>query len=80
MSRERKFNEGDRVRCINENETCVSGIHGHNFDTSKSYIVKEFGMYTDGLHVLVEGSTQFVHQSKFKLETNSIMRKYLLIK
>ncbi len=36
------------------------------FEKSCSYVVKDIGKYTDGWHILVEGSTQFVLEEFFR--------------
>ena len=48
------------------------------FEYDKQYIVKETGRYSDGWHVLVNGSTQFVHEKYFNIQNEKIESEDLI--
>jgi hypothetical protein len=65
-----KFKKNDLVRikpsAINDGELMIASMPQKHFSLNEIYVVKEIGLYTDGFHVLVYGSSQFVHQKYFK--------------
>lgn len=78
----RKFKKGDIVIANDENfKDNVAKTAGRPvgiedlpiytyFEKDVKYVVKDTGMYTDGCHVLVEGSTQYVNERYFDISKN----------
>jgi hypothetical protein len=64
------FEEGQivyfTIEGIKEGYKMVESIPYKYFELDKVYIVKEIGEYGDGWHILVHGSSQFIHEKYFR--------------
>jgi hypothetical protein len=64
-----KFSRGQLVyftlQGIKDGELMVASIPKKYFELDIAYIIKDIGLYTDGWHILVDGSSQFVHEKYF---------------
>ena len=64
-----KFSRGQLVyftlQGIKDGKLMVASIPKKYFELDIAYIIKDIGLYTDGWHILVDGSSQFVHQKYF---------------
>lgn len=43
----------------------VASIPKKYFELDIAYVIKDIGLYTDGWHILVNGSEQFIHEKYF---------------
>lgn len=43
----------------------VASIPKKYFELDVAYVIKDIGLYGDGWHILVNGSTQFIHEKYF---------------
>ena len=66
---ESKFNRGQLVyftlQGIKDGELMVASIPKKYFELDVAYVITDIGLYTDGWHILVDGSSQFVHEKYF---------------
>lgn len=53
------------IEGIKAGEKMVASIPKKYFELDCVYVVKQIGEYTDGWHLLVDGSAQFVHEKYF---------------
>jgi len=64
-----KFSRGQLVyftlQGIKDGQLMVASIPKKYFELDIAYIIKDIGLYTDGWHILVDGSSQFVHEKYF---------------
>lgn len=64
-----KFNRGQLVyftlQGIKDGCLMVASIPKKYFELDVAYVIKDIGLYTDGWHILVDGSSQFIHEKYF---------------
>lgn len=64
-----KFNRGQLVyftlQGIKDGELMVASIPKKYFELDVAYVITDIGLYTDGWHILVDGSSYFVHEKYF---------------
>jgi len=85
----KKFKKGEivyfTIEGMNAGELMVATIPRKYFELDKAYIIDQIGTYGNGKHILVKGSSQFVHEKYFKrtipeVKKSKIRRKYETIK
>ena len=54
------------IEGIKSGSLMVASIPKKYFELDNAYIIKDIGTYGDGKHLLVHGSTQFVHEKYFR--------------
>ena len=71
-----KFNRGQLVyftdQGYKDGQLMVAGLIKKHFKLGAVYTIKDIGLYTDGWHILVDGSSQFVHEKYFMDATPEI--------
>ncbi len=64
-----KFNRGQLVyftdQGYKDGQLMVASVPKKHFKLGAVYAIKDIGLYTDGWHILVDGSSQFVHEKYF---------------